>query len=86
MTSGVSQGSVLDPILFLVYTNDLHENITSQVRLFADDAALYLTIEGADDNPVLLQNLDCLCSRLSVASSSTLTSASGTCGGVYDTH
>ena len=39
MTSGVHQGSVLGPILFLVSINDLSDELSSQVRLFADDTS-----------------------------------------------
>ena len=42
--SGVPQGSVLGPILFLIFINNLPDNIRSSVRMFADDCVLYRNI------------------------------------------
>ena len=41
ITSGIPQGSVLGPILFVLYINDLPENIVSNVYMFADDTKIF---------------------------------------------
>ena len=60
VTSGVPQGTVLGPLLFLIYINDIIENITSKLRLFADDCLLYRVITSEQDTVALQKDLDIL--------------------------
>ena len=53
LTSGVPQGSVIGPSLFLIYINDLGDGIKSRVCLFADDNILYSVIRTTTDSTQL---------------------------------
>ena len=56
--SGVPQGSVLAPIMFQIYINDMQEGLKSYINLFADDAKLEKVVRGPDDCMELQRDID----------------------------
>ena len=56
--SRVPQGTVLGPLLFSVYINDIIDDIDSEIRLFADDCVFYRQIQGIEDTAKLQSGID----------------------------
>ena len=55
---GVPQGSVLGPLLFILYINHIIENLDCNSYLYADDFKIYSTVTSMRDNVNLQTNLD----------------------------
>ena len=58
--SGIPLGSLLSPLLFVIYINNLPDIIKSQLYMFPDDTKLYRHISDGSDSGILQADLDCL--------------------------
>ena len=58
--SGIPQGSVLGPILFVIYINDLPDVLKGHVKMFADDTKVFTHIRDQKDSDILQEDLDSL--------------------------
>ena len=58
VVSGVPQGTVLGPLLFSLYINDISADIESEIRLFADDCVCYREIKNKEDTLKLQRDID----------------------------
>jgi hypothetical protein len=53
VTSGIPQGSVLGPILFTIYINDLPDALENMIKLFADDTKVFATVNNEEDKNII---------------------------------
>ena len=54
--AGVPQGSFMRPLLFLIFINDIVNNIQSNIHLFADDTSLYIIVENPNTATLTLKS------------------------------
>jgi len=58
--SGVSQGSVIGPLLFLIYVNDIPDWIKGNIQMFADDTKIWTVLRSYNDTITLQSHLNSL--------------------------
>ena len=61
VTSGIPQGSVLGPLLFLLFINDMPDYIMSSIKIFADDTKAYKDVQTEEDMLPLQKDVYALC-------------------------
>ena len=60
VTSGVPQGSVLGPLLFVIYINDLEGSVSCGVKLYADDTKIYAVVNSDEDSEEFQKQINAL--------------------------
>ena len=54
--AGVSQGSIIGPLFFLIYINDLSDDLTSNPKLFVDDTSLFPVVKNINSTTTYLNS------------------------------